>query len=148
MADPVPEYVVDTSVALKWFLEREEADVKQARDLRNACVEGRCNLRAPELLAIELANALTTGQQRTPDRVSQALDQVRRFELRLDAFEWNTLADAVRLASSYGITVYDSYFLAVAVESGSLLVTADEAFLRKVGAHPNIVPLRRLRLSL
>lgn len=144
--DPLPEYIVDTSVALKWFLNRGEADVTQARNLRDACVEGRCDLRAPELLVIEIANALATGHQRSPSRVAEALEFVRRLELRLETFQWATLANAVRLASSHGVTVYDSYFLAVAVESGRLLVTADEAFVRKVGAHPNIVPLRRLRL--
>jgi predicted nucleic acid-binding protein len=44
------------------------------------------------------------------------------------------------------VTVYDSCFLAVAIESDALLVTADEAFLRKVGAHLNITSLRNLRL--
>jgi len=144
--EPVPEYIIDTSVALKWFLEREEVDLTKARDLRNACVEGRCSLRAPELLVVELANALTTGHRQAAHKVSEALDAVRKLDLRLEAVRWSTLANAVRLASSYGVTVYDSYFWALAVESCSLLVTADEAFLRKAGEHPGVVSLRRLRL--
>jgi predicted nucleic acid-binding protein len=144
--EPVPEYIIDTSVALKWLLEREEGDLIKARDLRNACVEGRCSLRAPELLVIELANALTTGHRHTAHKVSEALDAIRKLDLRLEAVRWSTLGSAVALASSYGVTVYDSYFWALAVESGRLLVTADEAFLRRAGGHPSVVSLRRLRL--
>jgi len=43
--------------------------------------------------------------------------------------------------------IYDSYLLAVAVESDAILVTADEPLLHRVGPHPNAVALRDLQLS-
>ncbi len=145
-AHPSPAYVVDTSVALKWLVESGEGNVLQARQLREAYVNGRCTLRAPEFLLLELANALTMGLRLKMDKVLEALDAVRRVELYLETLRAETLARAVEIASSYGVTVYDSYFLALAVEGGCILVTADDAFVRKAGSHPSLVPLRQLRL--
>ncbi len=145
-AHPSPAYVVDTSIALKWFVESGESNVLQAHQLREAYLNGRCTLRAPEFLLLELANALTTGLRLKMDKVLEALDAVRRVELYLETLRAETLARAVEIASSYGVTVYDSYFLAMAVESDSILVTADEIFLRKARRYPSIVSLRQLRL--
>lgn len=140
-----PTYVVDTSVALKWFLEAGEADVREARQLRDAHLSGQCTLRAPDFLLIEIANALTMGRRVRVEKVLEALDAVRRIELSLNTISFGTLSRAVEIASSYRVTVYDSYFLALAVELDCSLVTADEAFMRKAGVHPNVLPLRQLR---
>jgi Arc/MetJ-type ribon-helix-helix transcriptional regulator len=45
-----PAYVIDTSVVLKWSVERGEADVIQARALRESFVQRKCRLNAPNLL--------------------------------------------------------------------------------------------------
>ncbi len=142
------DYVVDTSVALKWFIEREEADVPQARRLRAAYASGQCHLRAPELLLIELANALKEGRKYSAKEIHEILESIREYDLALVAFRLSTLLRAVEIASSYGrgVTVYDAFFLAVAIESDSILVTADEAFLRRAGRHPSLVSLHQLRL--
>lgn len=140
-------YVVDTSVALKWFLIRDEPHHQQARQLREAYLKGQCILRAPELLAFELANVLKSGKRLTSPEVIEAVHQLRELDLQLEAFRWTTLAKAVEIASACDTTVYDSYFLAMALESDSILVTADEVFLRKTRRYPGIVSLRQLRLA-
>ncbi len=68
------------------------------------------------------------------------------MNLTLEPLRWSTLEKAVDLAISLNTAIYDSYFLACAIESGSLLVTADDRFVRRVGRHPNLVPLRQLVL--
>jgi predicted nucleic acid-binding protein len=118
-----PHYIVDTSVVLKWFVQSDESDCSQARELRTAYVQKHCTLSCPEFLALELAN-----------------------DLVLETLRWSTLARAVELAASLNTAVYDSYFLASAIESGSTLVTADDLFVRKVGKHPNLSALRQLRI--
>lgn len=141
-----PDYVVDSSVALKWFSYRDEPDLRQARNLREAYIDGRCILRAPDLLLLELANALKAGLRLRASEVLQVLVDFRGLAIRLEAFRWSTLAKAVEIASASDATVYDSYFLALALESNSVLVTADEAFLRKTRRYPSIISLRRLRI--
>jgi predicted nucleic acid-binding protein len=141
-----PFLVLDTSVVLKWFREKGEADVAVARKLREAFLSRRCALGAPDLLLIEIANALTVGQRASPPEVSETIKTILEIGLQLFELQFPALVKAIEMASAYGLTVYDTYFLAVAIESGGLLVTADEAFLRKVKAHVNIRSLRDFHL--
>ena len=141
-----PLLILDTSVVLKWFLEKDEPDVARARKLREAFLSRRCTLGAPDLLLVEVANALTAGHRSSPEEVSEAIETILKIGLHLFELQFPTLVKAIGLASTHRVTVYDSCFLAVAIASDGLLVTADEAFLRKVGAHLNITSLRNLRL--
>ena len=141
-----PLLILDTSVVLKWFREQGEADVARARKLREAFLSHRCTVGAPDLLLIEVANALTAGHRASPKEVSGAIQTILEIGLHLLDLQFPVLMRAIDLASAYGVTVYDSCFLAVAIESDGLLVTADEAFLRKVKSHVNITSLRDLRI--
>lgn len=141
-----PAFVVDTSVAVKWVLERDEAFQVQALRLLEAYLKGRCVLRAPELLVFEVANALRLGRKKEPSVVLEALEYLRELGLHLEPLRWTTLSKTVEIASSCEATVYDSYFLAMALESDSILVTADELFLRKARRYPGIVSLSTLSL--
>lgn len=143
----LPEFVLDTSVALKWFLLRDEADRDRALALRRALLEGRVMLRAPELLAIELANVLVAGRKFTARQAASAVAALRNLALQFHPLEWQTLSLAVELASESEAAVYDCLFLAMAETCDCLLVTADESFLRKVGNHPRILRLSQWRLS-
>ncbi len=144
--DPCPVLILDTSVVLKWFLEKDEADIARARRLREAYLRRACVLRAPNLLLIEIANALTAGHRSSIQNVTRALEDIREIQLHLVELQFSTLAKAVDLASTFGVTVYDSYFLAVAIESDALLVTADQAFLKKLGGHQAVATLASLEM--
>jgi predicted nucleic acid-binding protein len=141
-----PLLILDTSVVLKWFREKGEADVAEARKLREAFLRRRCALGAPDLLLMEVANALTAGHRASPTEVSETIKTILEIGLQLFELQFASLEKAIELASTYRVAVYDSYFLAVAIESGGLLVTADEAFLRKIKSHVSITSLRDLRL--
>ena len=141
-----PFLILDTSVVLKWFRDKGEADVAAARKLREAFLSRRCTLGAPDLLLIQVANALTAGHRASPTEVEETIKTILEIGLQLYELRFPALVKAIEMASAYGLAVYDTYFLAVAIESGGLLVTADEAFLRKVKTHVNITSLRDLRL--
>ncbi|PYV10671.1 MAG: hypothetical protein DMG23_06890 [Acidobacteria bacterium] len=141
-----PGYVVDTSVAVKWYVEREEENVRHAQQLLENWGYGRCTLSAPELLIFELANALSCRRGVKLAQVLESLNHLRSLGLHLEALRWDTLAKALEIASSCGAAVYDSYFLAMALESNGILVTADQVFLRKVRRYPSVVSLSQLRL--
>lgn len=141
-----PVFVVDTSVVVKWFIEREEGYQARAIQLLEAHFKGRCLLRAPEFLLLELANALTTGLRLKSERVFSLLEDFQRFSIQLLAFKWSTLVRAVEIAFACGEAVYNCYFLAAALESGGILVTADEAFLRRVGNYPGVMSIAKVRI--
>ncbi len=123
-----------------------EADISEARKLREAFLQGRCRLSAPDLLLMELANALTSRHRQKLQRVLDALDTFLGLDIELAPFQLATLTKAAQLASSYAIAVYDCYFWAMAIGVQGILITADESFLRKAGNHPNVVSLRKVRL--
>jgi predicted nucleic acid-binding protein len=141
-----PLLILDTSVVLKWFLETGEPDIAAARRIRQAFLSGRCTLGAPDILLMEVANALTTGRGASPKDVSETISVIIELGIHLIDLQVVSLIKAVELASTYRAAVYDTYFLASAIEMGGLLVTADEAFLRKIRTHVNLTSLRDLRL--
>ncbi len=143
----VPSFVIDTSVVLKWFLQAGEAQVAEARQLRGLYLRGECLLCVPDFLFLEVANALTAGHRTKPDKVKNALANLNAIDLQVEPLRKSTLSQAVDLAVSLGVTVYDSYFLALAEQRGSKLVTADEKFLRRAQPNPNLVALHDLHRS-
>jgi predicted nucleic acid-binding protein len=143
---PHPSYVVDTSVVLKWYVQRGESEVRKAFLLLEAYGQGQCVLRAPDLLPWEVANGLAIGRRLKPAEISEALVHLQGLDLDLHPLHWSTLQSAVEIASASDATVYDAYYLALALESGGVLVTADEKFLRKVRRYSGIVSLSQLQL--
>lgn len=146
MPAPPPVYVVDTSVVVKWYVEREESDVEKAWELLHGLEDGLCVLKAPELLLFEIANALMTSQGFQTAVVTKALDELQNLRVSVEPFSPSTLAQAVEIASLCRATIYDAYFLALASELGAVLVTADEVFLRKAHRYPQAMALRNFRL--
>lgn len=146
MPSPLAEFVIDTSVVVKWYVEREEPDLGRARFLLDSFGDGRCILRAPQLLTIELANVLTASRRLPESMIHEALDHLAGLKIDWKPFSWDTLARAVEIARACNATVYDAYFLAVAHDAGGTLVTADEGFLEKARGYPRITSLSQLKL--
>lgn len=120
--------VVDASVAVKWLL--AEADSEAAFAL---LAEHGNAVAAPDLLLIEVARALiAAANSRRIDRArcEAALDEwlaiAGGFDLHRSGPQ--TIATASRIALDLGHPLADCLYLALAVERGCDLVTADAKF--------------------
>jgi predicted nucleic acid-binding protein len=142
-----PAYVLDTSVAVKWFADEGGPEQAKAVQLFEAFEQGQCKLRAPQLLFFEIANALIHSYKLSSSTVVDSLDSLQRLNIEVELLDWSTLRKAVEIASACGAAIYDSYFLALALETDSVLITADEVFLRKARHLRKIVSLRLLQLT-
>lgn len=114
-------WVVDASVALKWFLPLErEPDGELAR-----AAIGRLAMRTTTLAVHEVGNALIRGSGQTAARVEAALDLL--LEICGDPFDLlpEDHAVAAELAVSHGITFYDASYAAIARRTGRRLLSAD-----------------------
>ena len=124
-------FVVDASVALKWLL--PEADSEQALGMI-----GRANLLAPELMPVELANALWLRVKRLQLTAAEA----RACLADLAAVPMDYVPDraltpaALSLACDLGHPAYDCMYLALALERAGVAVTADRRFAGAVASHP------------
>jgi len=142
----LPIYILDTSIAVKWFADEGGLEQRKAVQLFEAFEQGQCALRAPALLYFEIANALMYSYKLPRSTIEDSLAALQNLKIQIDLLNWSTLMKAVEIASACRATIYDSYFLALAIETGSVLVTADEVFLRKARHWPEIVSLRLLQL--
>ena len=114
--------VVDASVAAKWCLPAQhEKLVPQAENLLASYRLGDIRFLVPDLFWAELANVVWKAARRgsiTPERALSALSLVGDLDIpTVSAFD--LLPHALLLAMSQGRTVYDSLYVALAVQSKS-----------------------------
>lgn len=115
-------YVVDASVAVKWLL--PETHTSQAESL----LSDHVTLSAPDLLYAEIGNVLwkrVSSSDISADNAQEALRQLMAVEIYIAPASL-LLVDALDMACKYRRTVYDSLYIALAVQHDAVLVTADK----------------------
>ena len=113
--------VIDASVAVKWFL--PELHAVAARKL----LSEKGHLLAPDLIWSEVANVLWKKVQRGELTAEVARGIVREFQhFPLETPSSKGFLEAAwDIAERFRMTVYDSLYVALAVNRGCALVTAD-----------------------
>jgi predicted nucleic acid-binding protein len=137
-------YVLDASVAAKWFLpSNQEPLAVEARDVLREYSSGNCRFIVPDLFWCEVGNILWKAVRM--GRVSRG--SAESALKALEALAIRTLpclpllGDAMAIALAYDRSVYDSMYVALAAESNLPLLTADE---RLVNALSSRFPIRWL----
>jgi predicted nucleic acid-binding protein len=135
--------VVDSSVVAQRLV--AETDSSKARSLLLRWTEGSLDLLAPELLAVEIGNMLWKRAFRKLLPVEKVFELYREFqELQIPLWPSTHLVrPALRLAVQQGHPIYDCLYVALASETESELVTADERLFRTFG--PVFHQIRLLR---
>ena len=126
-------YVVDASVAVKWLV--DEAFSDQAATL----LTGEATLVVPELVFAEAANALWATWRRgdiAAEDLGEAVDALKSAPVAIPFSMAQLAAAAARLAADIDHPAYDCFYLALAIQTGYPVVTADTCFHDKVRAHP------------
>ena len=130
--------VVDASVAVKWCLpsQREEL-VTEAEELLASSRRDEVQFLVPDLFWVELANALWKAARRheiSEDTAASAVSFMRDLDITT-APSLDLVPRALDLAISYGRTVYDSLYVALAIQSKSEMITADERLANSLAAY-------------
>lgn len=129
------QLVVDSSVAVKWYL--PEAGSSKARELlRILGSEGQ--LAAPDFILTEISSVLWKYVRRQVVYEDEAQLMLQWFrEAGVQLFATGDLAPlTLRIALTTGCTVYDSTYLAVATMLNCPLITADERLCRSAAIGP------------
>ncbi len=124
-----PVFVVDSSVAYKWFNDVEESAVAEALTLLRRHVDARALLAAPAHLPAEVLNGLRYSNL-DHDSISLAAEALDELELVYFPLSASLLKRALDIAFSYDLTINDALFPALAVQLDCELVTADRAHAR------------------
>lgn len=124
--------VVDASVAAKWFIKEENHDDALA------LLDQPSLLHAPDLLLTEFANIAWKKCVRGEISEGQAVSLTEAIPLYLPNLHGQTslLGPAMTLAIGSRHSVYDCIYLALAVELGGIMVTADRRLKAKLEGTP------------
>jgi predicted nucleic acid-binding protein len=148
---PVPTYqaayILDASVAAKWFVRYAERDREKAIALRARPVEGRTRLIVPEFALLELVNASRYRPRATEADGAGAVALLESLHLQIERLSGDLLRKAHAIAWAHRLAVYDAAYVALAELQGFPLIIAADAFLRKMRGHSIVVALRDLDLS-
>lgn len=124
--------VVDASIAVKWLL----PEIHSAAALR--ILGGGNELFAPDLIWAEAGNVLwkrVTSGAVSPDNAQALLRDLRRFPITTHPLI-SLVDSALELAVSFGRTVYDSLYIALALSRQCQLVTADRRLYNSLTRGP------------
>ncbi len=140
-------YVLDASVAVRWFILERESDREAAFTLRWRHVEGRTRMIVPELFLLEVPNAIKASKRASEDELSEVITALHDMDLQIERHSWDVLRKTNAIAWAYNLTWYDGLYVALAEVLGFPLVTADEALMRKMRGHSIVLRLKDLAFA-
>ena len=131
-------YVLDASVAAKWFLPPVgEPLAEESLGLLEGYSRGKLQLFVPDLFWSEMGNVLwkATRLGRIPARSAEkAIGSLLKLNIPTSP-SGPLLSTAFDIAVGFERSVYDAIYVALAVLSNRLLVTADERLATTLAAH-------------
>ncbi len=137
-------YVLDASVAAKWFLPPDsEPLADESLRILERYARGEVQFLVPDLFWPEIGNILWKAVRLgrlTKESAEEALDSLTRLNIPTSP-SGALLRDAFSIAVGFQRTVYDSIYVALAVMSDRQFLTADE---RLANAVAGLLPVRWL----
>lgn len=131
--------VPDTSVILKWVLPKDkEPYFKEAEAILGNFHNGLIDLLTPTLWIYEVGNLLG---RKYPDEANRLISNLEAIGLNVIPPYPDWRQQALSLMRQYQVTFYDASYHALAMTENAVFVTADVAYIRKVGNQPEIMKL-------
>lgn len=119
-------YVVDTSVVLQWYNQAGELHTKEAKQILDDLRSGRIEVSIPDILPLELLNALIKGKGLSTDEANQILNDLFGMPIKIIGINLPVLELAAILMRQYNLASYDAYFLALAKYEECILISDDQ----------------------
>ena len=115
--------VLDTSVLIKWFI--QEDDSNEALKLLEEIKSGTVRLVLPQVVLLELINALFWGNKYAEEGILKAISDLNDLHPEIVIFDFQLAKEVVRNVVGFKIATYDALFLALAQQKQIPLITAD-----------------------
>lgn len=139
------KFVIDASIAVKWYSAFGEDDLTRADKLLQIYGEGSCDFMAPTLIVYELGNALRFNPNFTVADIKRAMKDFFDLQITLEDPS-QFMNSAIDLAFKYSLTVYDAVYAALSQITGIPLITADYQFYTRAKDLPFVEALKDLKL--
>jgi len=108
------DIVLDASVGVKWFNEKNEDHVGAAIEIQDRKISGLLEIIVPDLFFLEVLNAFLTKSGFGPQDISIIQQALQKLNLKIVYPDNDILEDTVKIASNNDLTIYDSLYIAVA----------------------------------
>ncbi len=123
-------YVLDACVIIKWFCNEELTEV--AIRFRDELINGNIEIIVPDLLLYELSNALRYNPNFDEKDVKDAIESIFSSEIRILVPTSQVLKRSVEYAYKFDISLYDSYYVAMAKELDVIFITSDARLYNQI----------------
>lgn len=134
--------VVDASVVIKWYVDEEYS--ANALRLFEDYANGKLDLISTQLMPFEVLNALRYNPDMGVRDLTKIGESLSNAQISLFPILDGLYLDSIRIATEYGTTIYDSTYLSLAENVHCDLCTADEKFVKRIGANENLVLLKNI----
>ncbi|MEM2107397.1 MAG: type II toxin-antitoxin system VapC family toxin [Candidatus Bathyarchaeia archaeon] len=119
----VQVFVVDASVAVKWYVEEDLRD--KALRLRDDLLSGAVDLEAPSLILYEVGNAIRHHPGATEGECANTVTQLRNIGIIIRELDDSCMKIAAKIAFEEKLTFYDAVYLSLAKSRKAKFLTAD-----------------------
>jgi len=136
----IEDLVVDSSVAIKWFVTEPYSD--ESRKILDGYKAGDINLLAPDLINAEVGNIIWKKHRVQDLSAEDAQVIVETFQnVTIDFTSSAVLMDeAYRLAIDHERMVYDMMYVALSKQKKCRFITADERLVNAIGKQfPDVI---------
>ncbi|MDD5622256.1 MAG: type II toxin-antitoxin system VapC family toxin [Actinomycetota bacterium] len=123
------EIVLDASIAVKWFSAKSEDNVEIALEIQRQKILDKLEIMVPDLFFLEITNAFLTRSKFSIDDILMIEESLHKMNLKVIYPDHTILNSAIRIAHTCGLTMYDSFYVAIAKFCEVPLLTGDKKIL-------------------
>ncbi|MBC8389426.1 MAG: type II toxin-antitoxin system VapC family toxin [Actinobacteria bacterium] len=123
------EIVLDASMAVKWFNVKSEDNVEIALEIQRQKILNKLEIIVPDLFFLEIVNAFLTRSKFGVEDVFTIEEALHKMNLKVIYPNHFILNSAIKIAHACDLTIYDSFYIAVARFCETPLLTEDKKIL-------------------
>ncbi|MFA5014872.1 MAG: type II toxin-antitoxin system VapC family toxin [Actinomycetota bacterium] len=123
------EIVLDASIAVKWFSAKSEDNVEIALEIQRQKILDKLEIMVPDLFFLEITNAFLTRSKFSIDDILMIEESLHKMNLKVIYPDHTILNSAIRIAHTCSLTIYDSFYVAIAKFCEVPLLTEDKKIL-------------------
>jgi predicted nucleic acid-binding protein len=128
------DIVLDASVAIKWFKDKDENYIDLALSIQVKKLTGEVEIIVPDLFFLEVLNAFLTKPALTREDISNIKESLLKMNMKIVYPDSKILGKTIDIALKNNLTFYDALYIATAEANDAILYTEDKEILssRKV----------------
>lgn len=118
-------YVVDTSVVVKWYNQKNESHTEQAYQILLDLKAEKIGIIVPDIAVVELLNVLVTSKSLQINKVKTIINHLFSLPIVINDPTQTVLEQTAEIMDIYQIAAYDALFVATAKDMNCKVISDD-----------------------